>query len=54
MIILSCGLLRLLFHWKPHWMLNLTHVKCPLDCAKKVLLVVSFSNCLNLKNKKNL
>ncbi|CAG2100693.1 unnamed protein product [Medioppia subpectinata] len=41
-ILMTCGLLRLLFHWKPHWMLTCTHVKCPLDCAKKVLLVDQF------------
>ncbi|XP_054165291.1 polyamine-transporting ATPase 13A3-like isoform X2 [Oppia nitens] len=41
-IIMSCGLLRLVFHWKPHWMLSCTHVRCPLDCAKKVLLIDQF------------
>ncbi|XP_067135082.1 polyamine-transporting ATPase 13A3 isoform X1 [Centruroides vittatus] len=38
-IIGTCGLLRLVFHWQPAWMLYFTHVRCPLRCAKKVLLV---------------
>jgi hypothetical protein len=42
MIILTGGILRLLFHWKPDWMLYCTHMKCPLERAKKVLLVVRF------------
>ncbi|XP_074655919.1 polyamine-transporting ATPase 13A3-like [Tubulanus polymorphus] len=37
-IVLTVGLLRLVFHWKPEWMLYFTHEKCPLDCAEKVLL----------------
>lgn len=38
-IIGTCGLLRLVFHWQPAWMLYCTHIRCPLHCAKKVLLV---------------
>ncbi|KAH9529860.1 hypothetical protein DERF_003718 [Dermatophagoides farinae] len=41
-IILTCGILRLIFHWKPHWMLFCTHNKCSLENAKKVLLIDHF------------
>ncbi|CAI2734779.1 unnamed protein product [Schistosoma spindalis] len=34
--ILSGGLLRLLFHWFPHWMLWCTHRTCDLNEANKV------------------
>ncbi|KAK4476206.1 hypothetical protein MN116_001418 [Schistosoma mekongi] len=34
--ILSGGLLRLLFHWFPHWMLSCTHKTCNLNEANKV------------------
>lgn len=39
--ILTVFLIQLLFHWKPHWHLLFTHNRCPLERAKKVLLVVS-------------
>ncbi|XP_043505949.1 polyamine-transporting ATPase 13A3 isoform X1 [Polistes fuscatus] len=41
-IILTCGLLRLIFHWVPRLMLQATHSKCPLDEADTVLLVEKF------------
>lgn len=37
--ILTVGILRLLFHWKPQWMLKCTHVPCPLPQATKVMLI---------------
>jgi cation-transporting ATPase 13A3/4/5 len=39
-IIISVGFLRLVFYWKPHWMLKATHVKCSLNQATTVLLKV--------------
>lgn len=41
-IFLTCGLLRLIFHWIPRLMLQATHSKCPLDEADTVLLVEKF------------
>ncbi|KAG1653727.1 putative cation-transporting ATPase 13A3 [Nymphon striatum] len=38
LIILSFGFLRLIFHWKPEWMLFFTHTKCRLQVADSVLL----------------
>ncbi|XP_064459602.1 polyamine-transporting ATPase 13A3-like isoform X2 [Ornithodoros turicata] len=38
-IVCSVGLLRLVFHWHPSWMLLCTHRRCRLDRATKVLLV---------------
>ncbi|KAG5450856.1 putative cation-transporting ATPase 13A3 [Clonorchis sinensis] len=35
---LTCGLLRLVFHWMPQWMLKCTHRLCPLPDAQKVLI----------------
>ncbi|KER31611.1 hypothetical protein T265_02125 [Opisthorchis viverrini] len=35
---LTCGLLRLVFHWMPQWMLKCTHSLCPLPDAQKVLI----------------
>lgn len=46
--ILSGGLLRLLFHWFPHWMLWCTHKVCDLNEANKVKIkvwVLLFSKC---------
>ncbi|CAH8487024.1 unnamed protein product [Schistosoma turkestanicum] len=37
-IILTCGLLRLVFHWFPHWMLKCTNKKCALINAEKILV----------------
>lgn len=42
MIVISGGVLRLIFHWVPHLMLITTHVKCPLEEADTVLLVERF------------
>ncbi|KAH0547164.1 polyamine-transporting ATPase 13A3-like isoform X1 [Cotesia glomerata] len=42
LIIATGGLLRLVFHWVPHWMLRATHSKCPLEEADTVLLVERF------------
>lgn len=41
MIIVTAGILRLVFHWCPHWMLLCTHVRCDLRTATTVLVVVS-------------
>ncbi|KAG1653729.1 putative cation-transporting ATPase 13A3 [Nymphon striatum] len=52
LIILSFGFLRLIFHWKPEWMLFFTHTKCRLQVADSVLLTVSGScgeHCGSLK-----
>jgi cation-transporting ATPase 13A3/4/5 len=40
-IVLTGGVLRLVFHWWPHLMLYATHRKCALKSAEKVLVVVS-------------
>jgi cation-transporting ATPase 13A2 len=40
-IILSVGLLRLIFHWWPRLMLYATHIRSPLVGAEKVLITVS-------------
>jgi len=37
--ILTAGILRLLFHWKPQWSLKCTHIQCPLQKATKVMLI---------------
>ncbi|CAL8095253.1 unnamed protein product [Calicophoron daubneyi] len=38
----TCGILRLLFHWFPHWKLLATHTLCPLRQAQRVLIKDSF------------
>ncbi|XP_022702797.1 probable cation-transporting ATPase 13A3 isoform X2 [Varroa jacobsoni] len=38
-IVCTLGLARLVFHWKPDWMLRCTHEVCPLAEATKVRLV---------------
>uniref|UniRef100_T1IVD7 Cation-transporting ATPase n=1 Tax=Strigamia maritima TaxID=126957 RepID=T1IVD7_STRMM len=38
-MVCSLFTLRLIFHWRPEWMLECTHVKCDLNKATKVLLV---------------
>ncbi|XP_037566605.2 LOW QUALITY PROTEIN: polyamine-transporting ATPase 13A3-like [Dermacentor silvarum] len=38
-MLLTAGLLRLLFHWHPAWWLYCTHRRCPLQQATTVLLV---------------
>jgi cation-transporting ATPase 13A2 len=42
LIVITMGLLRLVLYWKPHWFLKLTHKRCNLDIAEKVLLIVIF------------
>jgi hypothetical protein len=37
-ILLSLGFLRLVFYWKPEWMLKATHRQCKVRDAKTVLL----------------
>ncbi|XP_076452131.1 polyamine-transporting ATPase 13A3-like isoform X2 [Babylonia areolata] len=36
--ILTVGLLRLVFYWLPHRMVQFTHTQCPLDQAEKVVM----------------
>lgn len=44
-IILTVGFLRLVFYWKPNWMLWCTHRKCSLAAATQLLLRVTlFTN----------
>ncbi len=38
LIVLTIGFLRLIFYWKPDWMLKCTHRQCSLKTATKVLL----------------
>ncbi|KYN32967.1 putative cation-transporting ATPase 13A3 [Trachymyrmex septentrionalis] len=42
LIIITGGLLRLIFHWVPHLMLQATHIKCSLEEAETVLLIEKF------------
>nr|XP_034192113.1 probable cation-transporting ATPase 13A3 isoform X2 [Osmia lignaria] len=42
LIVITGGLLRLVFHWVPHLMLLATHSKCQLEDADRVLLVEKF------------
>ncbi|XP_064642125.1 polyamine-transporting ATPase 13A3-like isoform X2 [Lineus longissimus] len=37
-IVLTLGFLRLIFHWKPEWMIMATHVQCHLEDADTVIL----------------
>ncbi|XP_075224909.1 polyamine-transporting ATPase 13A3-like isoform X2 [Lycorma delicatula] len=41
-IILTLGLFRLLLHWRPDWKLYLSHKRCPLKYADKVLVVDTY------------
>ncbi|XP_034233916.1 probable cation-transporting ATPase 13A3 [Thrips palmi] len=43
-VILTLGLLRLLLHWYPHWLLQATHRPCTLDKAEKLLVVDCYQN----------
>ncbi|KAK6965762.1 cation-transporting ATPase 13A3 [Biomphalaria glabrata] len=36
--VLTCGILRLVFYWLPHWMLKATHSPCPLVKAEQIML----------------
>jgi len=40
-IVMTVGILRLVYHWFPEWFLNCTHSKCSLESAERVLVVVS-------------
>jgi len=40
-VFLTAGLLRLLFHWLPHWYIRATHRKCSLAEATTLLLKVA-------------
>lgn len=42
LIVVTGGLLRLVFHWVPHLMLLATHSRCSLEEAETVLLIESF------------
>ena len=39
--LLTVGVLRLLFYWLPHRMVQFTHSRCSLDQADKVIMKVS-------------
>ncbi|EEB12615.1 cation-transporting ATPase fly, putative [Pediculus humanus corporis] len=52
MIIITCGILRLIFHWCPHWMLLATHVRCGLHRASTVLIVDKYHKHKNYHVKK--
>ncbi|CAL8110548.1 unnamed protein product [Orchesella dallaii] len=41
-IVLTAGLLRLIFHWWPHLMLKATHNRCPLNEVEKVLVIEQY------------
>ena len=41
-IVVSLGLLRLVFHWKPHWGLYCMCRQCPAQHATHILLKVTF------------
>lgn len=41
LIVATAGLLRLVFHWLPEYMLRATHTPCTLSSASKILIVVS-------------
>jgi hypothetical protein len=43
LIVFTIGFLRLIFYWKPEWMLICTHTKCDLKLATKVLLKDKYS-----------
>ncbi|XP_037925344.1 probable cation-transporting ATPase 13A3 isoform X2 [Hermetia illucens] len=42
-IILTCGLLRLILHWKQRWLLFATYQLCPLDVAEKILIEENYN-----------
>lgn len=51
-IFITLGFLRLIFFWRPDWMLKCTHVTCPLSQATSLLAKVShpLSHWLGLSN----
>lgn len=40
-IFLTAGILRLIYHWVPHWFLKSTAVPCPIKQAQYILITVS-------------
>ncbi|XP_046388324.1 polyamine-transporting ATPase 13A3-like isoform X2 [Ischnura elegans] len=51
-ILVTGGVLRLIFHWWPHWMLYATHSQCHLSSATSVLCVEKFQKkytCYHVK-----
>lgn len=38
--LITFGLLRLVLHWKPQWRLYLTHVRCSMVVANRIMLIV--------------
>ena len=42
LICLTFGILRVIYHWFPEFLLKSTHVKCSLQVAEKVLIVVLY------------
>lgn len=40
-IVLTAGILRVIFHWFPEWFLKCTYTPCSLETADKVLIVVT-------------
>lgn len=40
-IVLTGGVLRLVYHWVPHWFLKSTSVPCPVPQAQYILVTVS-------------
>ena len=41
LIVLTVGILRVIFHWFPEWFLKCTYTSCSLETADKVLIVVT-------------
>jgi len=41
-IVLTAGILRVIFHWFPEWLLKCTYTPCSLETADKVLIVEIF------------
>lgn len=39
-ICITAGLVRLVFHWVPHWFLKATSTQCPINEAEFVLITV--------------
>ncbi|KAJ8954194.1 hypothetical protein NQ318_005789 [Aromia moschata] len=40
--VLTLGILRLVFHWYPHWEIKATHSRCSLRDAEKVLIIDTY------------
>ncbi|KAF5303296.1 hypothetical protein FQA39_LY10035 [Lamprigera yunnana] len=53
-VILTCGLLRLLFHWIPHWLLKATCVPCPITEAEQVLITELYNGKHEMYHVKSL